>query len=66
MLHTLEGKTRNQLYKTYDIQLLILNKRIDFTGKGANYFNTSYFLLEGFTETNNVCRNRKFTKGEEK
>ena len=40
---SLEGKYRNELYKKNGIQLLVLNKRIDFTGKKANYFNTSYF-----------------------
>lgn len=42
-LTSLEGKYRNSLYEKYGIQLLVLDKRIDFTGKNANYFNTSYF-----------------------
>lgn len=43
---SLEGKYRNELYKRYGIEILVLDKRIDFTGKKANYFNTSYFCWQ--------------------
>ncbi len=44
---TLEGKYRNTLYKKYGLEILVLNKRINFLGqKKNNYFNTSYFCYK--------------------
>ncbi len=40
----LEGKERNELYKTYGLELIILNKRINFMKDKKNvWFNTSWF-----------------------
>jgi len=40
---SLEGIYRGKLYRKYGIQVLVLDKRIDFTGKKSNWFNTSWF-----------------------
>lgn len=43
-LTALEGKQRNKLYKKYGIELIILNKRINFMKDKNNvWFNTSWF-----------------------
>jgi hypothetical protein len=43
-LTALEGKERNKLYKQYGIELIILNKRINFIKEKNNvWFNTSWF-----------------------
>lgn len=43
-LTALEGKERNRLYKQYGIELIILNKRINFMKEKNNvWFNTSWF-----------------------
>ena len=40
----LEGKERNELYKTYGLELIILNKKINFMKDKKNvWFNTSWF-----------------------
>lgn len=40
----LEGKERNELYKKYGLELIILNKRINFMKTKKNvWFNTSWF-----------------------
>jgi hypothetical protein len=43
-LTTLEGIGRNKLFTRYGISVIVLDKRIDFTGKGANWFNASWFV----------------------
>lgn len=41
---SLEGITRNKLYRKYGLELLVFDKRIGFLDhKTNNYFNTSYF-----------------------
>lgn len=40
----LESEKRNTLYRKHGISLIIINKRIDFTGVGNVWFNTSWFL----------------------
>lgn len=43
----LEGKERNKLYKTYGLELIILNKRINFMKDKKNvWFNTSCFVMK--------------------
>lgn len=43
----LEGKERNKLYKTYGLELIILNKRINFMKDKKNvWFNKSWFCHE--------------------
>ena len=39
----LEGKERNKLYKKYGLELIILDKRINFMKKKNVWFNTSWF-----------------------
>lgn len=39
----LEGIERGSLFNDYGIQVLVLDKRIDFTGKKSCWFNTSWF-----------------------
>lgn len=40
----LEGKARNKLYKKYGLEIIVLNKRINFMKDKKNvYFNTSWF-----------------------
>lgn len=47
-LTALEGKERNKLYKQYGIELIILNKRINFMKEKNNvWFNTSWFCRGG-------------------
>ena len=40
---SLEGIERGKMYRKNGIELLVLDKRIDFNGKGKNWFNTSWF-----------------------
>jgi hypothetical protein len=40
---TLTSKARSDLFRKYGIQVLVLDKRIDFTGKKNNWFNASWF-----------------------
>jgi hypothetical protein len=42
-LAALAGMKRNKMYKHFGINVVILNKRLDFTGKGANWFATAWF-----------------------
>ena len=42
-LTTLEGIQRGQMFKEKGIELLVLDKRIDFNGKGKVWYNTSWF-----------------------
>ena len=42
-LTTLEGNARNKLFKNKNIQVLIPNKRFDFTGKKNCWFATAWF-----------------------
>jgi hypothetical protein len=39
----LEGKERQALYVKHGVQVLFLDKRIDFTGKGAPWFAVAWF-----------------------
>ena len=43
-IHTLEGKERGKLFRKYGLQLLVLDKRINFSKTQRNvWFNTSWF-----------------------
>lgn len=42
-LTTLEGVQRGQLFKKNGIELLVLDKRVDFNGKGKVWYNTSWY-----------------------
>lgn len=39
----LEGTRRGNLFRKYGLDLLVLDKRVDFNGKGKCWFNTSWF-----------------------
>lgn len=43
-LTALEGIKRGEMFRKYGISVLILDKRIDFTGKRAVWFNVSWFV----------------------
>ena len=45
-LTALEGQARNKLYKANGIEVLVLNKRINFTGGKGAWFNTSWFCKD--------------------
>jgi len=40
---SLQGQKRGLLFEKYGIELLVLNKRIDFTGKGSPHFGVAWF-----------------------
>jgi hypothetical protein len=40
---SIQGKKRGELFDMYGIELLVLNKRIDFTGKGSPHFGVAWF-----------------------
>ena len=51
-LTALEGIERGKMFNEYGISVVVLDKRIDFTGKKSCWFNTSWFvwnLPEGFS-----------------
>ena len=50
-LTALEGESRNKLYLEKGISIIVLNKRLDFTGKKNTWFNTSWFVW-GFKSVN--------------
>lgn len=50
-LTALEGERRNKLFSKNGIGVIVLDKRVDYNGKGACWYNTSWFvhhpLLDG-------------------
>jgi len=40
---TIQGIRRGKWFDEYGLELLVLNKRIDFTGKGAPHFGVAWF-----------------------
>jgi len=40
---SIQGQKRGELFDIYGIELLVLNKRIDFTGKGSPHFGVAWF-----------------------
>lgn len=52
-LTALEGKHRSNLYSQYGISVIVLDSRIDFTGKKSCWFNVSWFC-NGITEKNSL------------
>jgi len=40
---SLQGQRRGKWFKEFGIELLVLNKRIDFTGKGSPHFGVAWF-----------------------
>ena len=45
-LTTLEGNSRNEIFRNKNIQILIPNKRFDFTGKKNCWFATAWFCYK--------------------
>ena len=43
-LSALEGKRRGEMFKEKGVSLVVFDERADFTGKGSNWFNSSWFL----------------------
>lgn len=43
---TLTSRVRGELFREYGIQVLVLDTRIDFTGKKNNWFNASWFCWD--------------------
>ena len=43
-LTALEGIKRGNMFREKGISLVVFDRRADFTGKGANWFNSSWFL----------------------
>lgn len=41
-----EGIERNKLYREYGISCIVIDRRVDFSGKGNNWFNTSWFFYD--------------------
>lgn len=39
----LQGKKRGKMFHRYGIELLVLNNRVDFTGKGSPHFGVAWF-----------------------
>jgi hypothetical protein len=40
---SIQGQKRGKMFNEYGIDLLVLNSRIDFTGKGAPHFGVAWF-----------------------
>ena len=49
-LTSLGGQVRNSLFAHYGISVIILDKRIDFTGKGAPWFPVGWFTWKFFQD----------------
>ena len=43
---SIQGIKRGSLFEKFGIQLLVLNKRIDFTGKGSPHFGVAWFCYK--------------------
>lgn len=43
-LTALEGERRNKLFTENGIGVVVLDKRVDYNGKGACWYNTSWFI----------------------
>lgn len=48
---SLEGIRRSRLFRTHGVSVIVLDKRMDFTGKKSNWFNVSWFCW-GFLPAN--------------
>tara|TARA_Y200000002_G_scaffold340424_1_gene310964 strand:- start:6951 stop:7448 length:498 start_codon:yes stop_codon:yes gene_type:complete len=43
---SIQGQKRGKLFDMYGVELLVLNKRIDFTGKGSPHFGVAWFCKQ--------------------
>jgi len=48
---SLQGQSRGKLFSKYGIDLLVLNKRIDFTGKGSPHFGVAWYCYKILPKT---------------
>lgn len=53
-LTSLEGVHRGNLFRTYGINLMVLDRRLDFTGKKSNWFNASWFYWKIGPDENKI------------
>ena len=49
-LTALEGERRNKLFTDNGIGIVVLDKRVDYNGKGACWYNTSWFIHSPLTD----------------
>jgi len=42
----IQGKFRGKLFNQYGIELLVINSRVDFTGKGSPHFGVAWFCYK--------------------
>jgi len=54
----LEGITRGELFQHYGLSVIVLNRRIEFTGEGGVWFNTSWFI--GNDKLSGMCNRLYF------
>ena len=47
-LTTLEGIKRGKIFDENCVSVIVLDKRLDFTGKGSCWFNTSWFFFSEY------------------
>lgn len=62
-LTTLETEKRCNMFRDYGLELIVLDNRIDFTGKGNNWFNTSWFCYKICDKQLNFERIKNEKKG---
>lgn len=55
---SLQGQRRGAMFKEHGLDLLVLNDRVDFTGKGAPHFGVAWFTL-GILPERLIFRNQK-------
>lgn len=53
-LTALEGVARGKMFRKRGISVLVLDRRMDFTGKGANWYNTSWFCWNMLPQNNQL------------
>ena len=45
-VNSLQGQKRGKMFAKYGMDLIILNKRVDFTGKGSPHFGVAWFCYK--------------------
>lgn len=51
---SISGMRRNKMFREHGIELIVLDKRIDFTGKGAVWFPTAWFCWKILPTPNTI------------
>ncbi|MBO7736041.1 MAG: hypothetical protein J6S67_25955 [Methanobrevibacter sp.] len=49
-LTALEGERRSKMFNEHGIGIVVLDKRVDYNGKGACWYNTSWFIHSPLTD----------------